>query len=421
VPAHGGAEKANRMLAEGLTTKGHVCRVVARAYAERSPEARDYCLDQLAMRGIQVLMSSPDVAVFSHAGVEVHAVTDVLHLRKYVERQVQEFEPTWILLSSGGVTQTLLGFALKTSLARVIYLVHSLPELPFGPYSTLVDPAYTELLRQTAGLVTTTHFLKEYIQQGSDIEATILPIVPFGCGPFPYLGHFDNRFVTLINPCASKGLVIFLSLARSLPDVQFAAVPTWGTTSEDRAALECLPNVQLLQPVDDMDEIFAQTRVLLFPSLVTEGFGMIVVEAMLRGIPVLASDVGGVSEAKLGVDYLLPVRPIERYEERLNERRHPIPVVPEQEIGPWLKALQALLSNRAHYEQLSKASRDAALAFVKQRGGIEQIEEFLQHLSLNQAKSQDPRTSESSHLIDNLTPEKRALLALRLKKKTSGG
>ena len=36
----------------------------------------------------------------------------------------------------------------------------------------------------------------------------------------------------------------------------------------------------------------------------------IVVEAMLRGVPVIASNTGGLPEAKLGVPYVLPVTPI---------------------------------------------------------------------------------------------------------------
>ena len=35
---------------------------------------------------------------------------------------------------------------------------------------------------------------------------------------------------------------------------------------------------------------------------------------MLRGIPVVASDAGGLVEAKLGTDFVIPVRSIEHYE-----------------------------------------------------------------------------------------------------------
>ncbi len=44
------------------------------------------------------------------------------------------------------------------------------------------------------------------------------------------------------------------------------------------------------------------------PSLWDETFGYACVEAMARGVPVIASAVGGLSEAKLGVPYSVPVR-----------------------------------------------------------------------------------------------------------------
>ena len=40
-----------------------------------------------------------------------------------------------------------------------------------------------------------------------------------------------------MNPCAVKGISIFLALADAFPETVFAAVPTWGTNEQDRAAL----------------------------------------------------------------------------------------------------------------------------------------------------------------------------------------
>jgi len=207
-------------------------------------------------------------------------------------------------------------------------------------------------------------YVRDYISRWAGLGSTLLRFPVYGAGPFPALGDFGRGFVTLINPCAVKGISLFLELARLLPDVEFAAVPTWGTTAEDRAALAALPNVRLLAPAANVDEIFAQTRVLLAPSLWGEAFGQVAVEAMLRGIPVLASDAGGLPEAKLGVDYVLPVRPIERYEERFDERKIPVPVIPPQELGPWESALREVLGDRGLYERISRDSRRAALAFV---------------------------------------------------------
>jgi glycosyltransferase involved in cell wall biosynthesis len=119
--------------------------------------------------------------------------------------------------------------------------------------------------------------------------------------------------------------------------------------------LAAAPNVETLEPCDDIDAILARTRVLLAPSLWPEAFGYVVVEAMLRGIPVLASDIGGLPEAKLGVPYLLPVAAARHEGGQC--------VSPAQDVGPWAAALAELLASRETYERCASESRAAALRF----------------------------------------------------------
>ena len=169
----------------------------------------------------------------------------------------------------------------------------------------------------------------------------------------------------MINPCAVKGIGIFLEAAARMPRWQFAAVPGWGTTAEDRAALARLPNVRILPNAPRIDDILAQTRILMMPSLWYEGFGLIVMEAMLRGIPVVASDSGGLKEAKEGTNYVIPVRTIERYEAAFDEHAMPKPVLPVNDEEPWVAALHELLTDREAYNRESSASRQAAQRFVQ--------------------------------------------------------
>ena len=85
-------------------------------------------------------------------------------------------------------------------------------------------------------------------------------------------------------------------------------------------------------------DLIRQTRVMVVPSLWAEAKARIITESMLRGIPVLASDVGGNAEALNGIDYLLPVDPIGEYSAKVDGRSLPIARVPGQDISPWCDA-----------------------------------------------------------------------------------
>ena len=427
LPTYGGANKCDRLLLEGLAAQGHICRVIAPATGAQGLEGYPQFLEALKQHGIHPI-SYPDVDVFQYNGVEVHAVKDSAQLPAQLRRQIQSFAPTWTLISSEDPGQILLSAALRATPDRVVYMAHTPQMLPFGPRCFFPSASRTALLRQVAGIITVSQYLQEQIQNWSGLKSTVLHFPVYGPGPFPRYGEFDRGFVTLINPCAYKGIAIFLGLARALPHIQFAAVPTWGATHAELNALEQLPNITILLPTDDVDQIYAQTRVLLAPSLCDEAFGLVAVEAMLRGIPVLASNFGGLAEAKLGVDYLLPVQPIERYENRFDERAKPIAIVPEQDIQPWLAALEQLLANREHYDQLAAASREAALAFAA-NARIQSFEEFFRHLTpakpvtgaVPDAIPTATKTEDAQKDLPlNLSPERRALLALRLKKKARG-
>jgi glycosyltransferase involved in cell wall biosynthesis len=161
-----------------------------------------------------------------------------------------------------------------------------------------------------------------------------------------------------------KGIGIFLALADRFPTIEFAALKGWGTTAQDREALTRRLNVRLLGTVPDIASALCEARFLLMPSVWYEGFGLIAMEAMLRGLPVIASDSGGLEEAKRGTGYVVPVRPIARYERVFDDTGMPRAVVPEQEIAPWAAAMQRLLSDEAEYWAEAGRSRAAALEFV---------------------------------------------------------
>jgi surfactin synthase thioesterase subunit len=309
----------------------------------------------------------------------------------------------------------------------VVYLARATLALPFGPDCAFPGELKTERMRAADGVVGVSRYVAGYIRKHAGIDAVHVPISlmePLGAGVGhapPVIARFDNQFVTLVNPCAVKGIDIFLALADAFPQTAFAAVPMWGTNQQDRAALQARPNVTLLDPVDDVNVLLARTRVLLVPSLWAEARSRMVIEAMLRGVPVMASNVGGIPEAMMGVPYLLPVNPIAKYQTRLDEQMVPVAEVPPQDIGPWREALGRLVADRPHWEEISRASRAAAMEYAAVLS-VEPFEKLLEDVmrrpkvgqAVGQVVGQVPDLAPQSAL-ENLSPEKRRLLALRLR------
>jgi glycosyltransferase involved in cell wall biosynthesis len=414
-PSFGGGDKSNRLLMEALASRGHNIRVVARVEKFGS-EAHRSLLCELASRGVAVDQlrdeARPSSIQFHLNGVDIRVLTLDPLFRAFFDGHVRDFDPDVIVTSTDDPGQLLLQTALHTHRAHIVYLVRAIVGLPFGPDSPFANESKAAAIGRTDGVVAVSENVAAYTRQWGKLDAVHLPISLLDPGEPRSLGRFDNRYVTMVNPCAVKGIAIFIGLARRLPHVEFAAVPTWGTTAADIAALQSLPNVTLLPPVDDIHEVMEQTRVALVPSLWAEARSRIILEAMVRGIPVMASDVGGLKEAKLGVDYLLPVKPVVRYQTRLDDLMVPMAEIPEQDLTLWQAALERLITDRAHYEHLSSESRQAALAYASNLNVLP-FEAYLHRI----VESPIRRVHHVPAARPALSADRRKLLTLRLKRK----
>ena len=410
-PSYGGGDRSNRLLMEALAARGHEVRVVARV--ERfSPEEHDRQAEELCRREVPYEEDSAGLRILLN-GVQVFVVTRDPRLRAYFAGQVSEFDPEIILTSTDDPAHLLLEPAMR-SRARVVYLVRAIIALPFGPDAAFPSASKTAAVCQADGMVAVSEYVAEYVRRFAYREAVHVPISLLDPGVRPFVGAFENRFVTMVNPCAVKGISIFLELARRLPKVEFAAVPTWGTTAEDHETLGKLPNVSMLAPVDDIHGLMMQTKVALVPSLWAEARSRVILEAMVRGIPVMASQVGGLSEAKLGVDYLLPVNPVVRYRATVDHLMVPSAEIPPQEVAPWLAALERLVTDRAHYEEISKRSAEAARAYADGLSAAA-FESYLEKV-LRSGRHRH-RAAPAHHPKHSALPEKQRLLASRLRRR----
>ena len=339
-PPRGGSTRSNLVWLRALADAGDQVRVVSAAWAEEAETAKN--------------------------GIAIRSIKDLLSHSVLLAREIDRFSPNFVLVSSEDVSHRLLREADRQASGRLIYLAHTPQFFPFGPESWNPDRAAAETVRRARAIVVIGRHMAAYVEQHLGHRPHVIhpPIYPQAASL--QARRFDSGEVLMVNPCAVKGIGIFLAVARHFPLLPFAALAGWGTTGEDRRQLAALPNIRIVETALKIDDVLDRARILLMPSLWYEGFGLIAMEAMLRGVPVIASDSGGLKEAKEGTGFVLPVAPVVRYLPEFDEVHMPKPVIPAQDLEPWIAALQTLTTDADAYAAESARSREHATNFVSQ-------------------------------------------------------
>lgn len=173
-----------------------------------------------------------------------------------------------------------------------------------------------------------------------------------------YFTGTKRRFVTFINPVKVKGVELAFEIAKLCPEIHFQFVESWPLNENKFAILKDevsrYPNISLCRTMLDIRAIYKQTSILLVPSMCEEGFGRVVIEAQISGIPVLASNIGGLPEAVADGGILLE---------------------PDAEPKLWAAALRSIWHNENRWYQLSNNARQNAEEYTER--SIDTVERIL--------------------------------------------
>ncbi len=137
--------------------------------------------------------------------------------------------------------------------------------------------------------------------------------------------------ITLVNLGSSKRPELFWALARRMNRRRFLGVQ--GSWSKQNVPVNIPLNAEVIPPTSEMkEEVYRRTEILLAPAP-AESWGMVGVEALASGIPVIAAPANGSKESlgKAGK------------------------FIDPSDVEGWAKEIQRLLENKRYYRTRSEA------------------------------------------------------------------
>ncbi|OWK41030.1 Acetyltransferase [Fimbriiglobus ruber] len=169
-----------------------------------------------------------------------------------------------------------------------------------------------------------------------------------------------REHVTFVSPEPTKGVFWFARIAdvlgRSRPDIPLQIVA--GSSQEDWINV-CgvnrneVPSIRVMANAPNRQQFFHRSKLILMPSVVQESFGRVEVEAMLNGIPVIASDRGALPEVVGAGGKCIPIPTQSTADTRT------LPTTAE--VEKWVAVIIRLWDNPTEYSTASEAARKTAI------------------------------------------------------------
>jgi glycosyltransferase involved in cell wall biosynthesis len=277
-----------------------------------------------------------------------------------VSRACELYRPDIVLTYGGPPLAPHLMRRVKAAGKRVVFCLHNFDYR---------DPAF---LREANALWVPSEFARATYRERVGVEAEAMPW-PWDHGRAVADG-VDGRFVTFVNPIPVKGVAWFARIAaeafRRRPGIPFLVVEGRGGVDwlgRLPIDLSGLTNLNGMHSTPRPKEFYAQSRMVLMPSLWEESFGRVAAEALTNGIPVLASRRGALPETLGGAGLLFDIP------ERYTDPARMIEVPTPEEVAGWVEAIERLWDDPAFHAEHRAKALDRAKAWepARLRAGAE--------------------------------------------------
>lgn len=237
----------------------------------------------------------------------------------HVESVVQAFRPDVIVVQGGAGFASLVTACLQMDVPIFCYL-HTQDRLLLDNIPQANRLAFLANSAFTASL----HPEKNFV-------GIVRPIMP----PDRYRTSTDRSVAIFINPIPYKGVEVVLGLAKARPEIPFLFVVNRPLEKTRESPWKAWPNVRVVGPLADMRKVYRHGKLLLAPTQWLETWGRVATEAHFSGIPVLASNNGGLPESVGPGGICLPA---------------------DAPLSCWIEAFSDIWDNPERYRRMSQAA-----------------------------------------------------------------
>ena len=178
--------------------------------------------------------------------------------------------------------------------SKIVYTVHGFDSIRLAYRKFL--PLERLLQRKCASIVGVSKYdeknlkLERITNNVSTVYNGIYESGELSLDPFAELKGTKGRVLCIARVSKQKRLDLFLEVAKRMPEYSFIWIGNQHTPD-----FEIPTNVHFMGNIPDAGRYAAYADVFLLPSNY-EGLPMVIIEALSKGVPVVASAVGGISE-----------------------------------------------------------------------------------------------------------------------------
>ncbi len=315
-----------------LTKKGCFCLALGVLDPIHFPKKEKYLTKELTKLKVPFKWkANPDRQLLYNIGYSISLVKRKKFLKELV-RTIDNFKPD-ILLTQLEMSPQVLEIGQRKSLP-IIFFVHDAEKENFLTIGKI------DCIKKNVCVIFNSYFTQSKYKSFLRVPHAVF---------YPPLrrkdylaSHNTKYFITIINPVREKGGFLFQQIVAGLKNKQFLAVEGWYHPKTVGIELDKYPNLTFWEKQNDMKKVYGRTKILLAPSTWEEGFGRVVLEAALNGIPSIISKIGGLPEAG-GNGAIM----IENY----------------QSLNEWIKKIKQLDENEDYYKKLSLRAKQHAGKF----------------------------------------------------------